>query len=104
MKLSHILELALVLYYGEHWSKHQFLCNALDEMLRKGELNKSQHKSAIRFIEGLMHQIYPDEQMYCMVDALHRAKYLPSSMHLDHMAYTTELYVWVIFDLKNKGL
>jgi len=104
MKLSRIIELALVHYYGAHHSKQQFLCNAVDDLSRAGMIDNDQRKATINSIETLLLQIYPREQCYCMVNALQRANYLGHGTVDKHIAYITQLYVWWVFDLKNKGL
>lgn len=104
MKLSRIIELALINYYGAHWSKHQFMCNAIENMERAGQIDKKQRMAAIKDIEELLLRIYPGEYTFCLVTSLCKAGYVPTNSSEDNIAYTTQLYVWWVFDLKNKGL
>lgn len=104
MKLSRMLELAFVMFYGPDYHQDQFMCNALDTLRRQGFIDKKQQDQATKLIEAMMLSIYPEEQSYTLLNALKEAGYLPDSEVDKNMEYTTQLYVWWIYDLKNKGL
>jgi hypothetical protein len=104
MKLSRIIELALIHYYGAHAPKEQFMCVALNAMRYKGMIDLDQFWAAIRYIRGVVHAINPEFERLCLVNALHDAGYIPSGDWKENMPYTTQFYVWLVFDLKNKRL
>ena len=104
MKLSRILELALVHNYGSDASKTPFLCNAVDRLANTGMINSDQQSAALQYIQGMIHFVEPKGEWICMVNALHHAGLLPDVKLGNHIPYITQLYVWMIFDLKNKGL
>lgn len=104
MKLSRIIELALVRHYGPEQVQDQFLCNAVDSLYMERMIDIKQKKAAIRLIEALLRKIFPEQQLYTMVDALYRTGRIPHKEIYANMPYTAQLYVWWVFDLKRKGL
>lgn len=104
MKLSRIIELALVHYYGAHYAKQQFLCNAVHDLVRAKMIDDRQYKQVVTAIEKVILKVYPKEQCYCMVNALQKANYIGKGQIEKHIPYITQLYVWWVFDLKRKGL
>lgn len=104
MKLSRIIELALVKFYGPDHYHDQFLCNAVETLRRQGFIDKKQEIEATQAISALMRKIYPKTQQYTMVNALKEAGYIKHTEIYSNLPYTTQLYVWWVFDLKNKGL
>lgn len=104
MKLSRIIELAFIRYYGSEYHQDQFMCNAVDTLRRQGMINKEQAKQATKLIEAMLLIVHPTQQEYTLLNALKMAGYLPDNEVYKNMDYTTQLYVWWIFDLKRKGL
>lgn len=104
MKLSRIIELAFIRFYGPEQGQDQFMCNAVDTLYRQGMITKAQEKAATKLIEEMLLSLYPDFQCYTLLDALYRANKLPDKEIFRNMQYTTQLYVWWVFDLKNRGL
>lgn len=93
MKLSEAIEHALVneVYYLEN----AFMCNAMCSM---------GHTAHIPHIEGMLNTIDPGDH-YTLSDALVSA--YPEMVFkdkVDRFAFTSQLYVWWVFDLKRKGL
>jgi hypothetical protein len=104
MKLSRIIELALIRFYGADYNLDQFMCNAVDTLRRQGMITAKQKDEAVKHIENMLLVVYPQNQEYTLLNALKRAGYLPDNEVYKNMGYTTQLYVWWVFDLKNKGL
>jgi hypothetical protein len=106
MKLSRIIELALIDYYGLHGEgKHSFMCHAIDAMCLDGMLTFVQTNAAQYDIGEMLATIYPHYRATALVSALFLAGLVDEDRVTNEtMAYTTQLYVWWVFDLKNKGL
>lgn len=104
MKLSRIIELALIHYYGRTGNRHDFMCHAVEHMQEVLDLiTKDQCLSTKESIQELLDSI--DKGSSALVSALFQAGYVEEDRANDTtMAYTTQLYVWWVFDLKNKGL
>lgn len=105
MKLSRIIELALVTHYGFELGKNQFMCHAIGELKRTGMITKHQLTDTEEAIQELLDTLNPEESYSAMVSTLSSIGLLPDSrVTTEGTKYTTELYVWWVFDLKNKGL
>ena len=104
MKLSRIIELAFIRFYGPEQGQDQFMCNAVDSLFRQGMITKAQKEEATKMIEAMLLSIWPEEQAYTLLGALHYAGCIPDTQVFANLPYTTQLYVWWVFDLKNKGL
>lgn len=104
MKLSRIIELALVRHYGPEQVQDQFLCNAVDSLRLERLITLPEQRKATKLIQGLLLQLFPEQQLHTLVDALYRIGRIPHKEIYANMPYTTQLYVWWVFDLKRKGL
>lgn len=104
MKLSRIIELAFIRHYGGQYHQDQFMCNAVDTLRRRGMITREQAKQATKLIEDMLLIVCPKQQQYTLLNALKQAGYLPDNEVYKNMDYTSQLYVWWVFDLKNKGL
>lgn len=102
MKLSRMIELALVHTYSEE--KSWFMCNALEDLaVDHGLIDFNQVSEAVDAIKELMLSIDPTGHQP-MVTALIVAGKVEKDSARINMPYTTQLYIWWVFDLKNKGL
>lgn len=104
MKLSRMIELALVRHYGPEQNQDTFLCNALNSLRHEKMISVNQELKAVQCVEALMLRIWPNEQAYTMVSALYNAGKIKDKDIYTNLPYTTQLYIWWVFDLKNKGL
>lgn len=100
MKLSTAIERALIdkMYSmnGHMYGQSEFMCN----VLAKDGLHDH-----VCSVQAMVQQINPSPvKKQALVAALFNAGYITDSMsRADTFAYTTELYVWWVFDLKRKG-
>ncbi|MNF39614.1 hypothetical protein D3C85_493260 [compost metagenome] len=100
MKLSRIIELCLVHTYIQSW----FMCNAVENLcVDHGLITFEQVETTKLAIEELMLTIDPTGHQP-MVTALVHAGYLAHDSARLNLEYMSQLYVWWVFDLKNKGL
>lgn len=101
MKLSEAIEKALTdrMYSltGCMWGQSSYMCVVLKAWGRR-DLAKS--------VEDMVQGISPNPYRgQALVSALYETGYITDSMsRAEQFAYTTELYVWWVFDLKRKGL
>lgn len=102
MKLSRIIELALVKHYGVGDRKFNFMCHAVEELQEEDLITKKQLSEAHSAIYEMISTI--DKGCTALVSALHRTGIVEEDRCIPNMPYTTQLYVWWVFDLKNKGL
>lgn len=103
MKLSRIIELALISYYGLHDGKQSFMCHAVEAMHEADMITFKQCNEVQYEINDMLDTI--DKGSSALVSALFRVGLVDEDrVNTKTMAYTTQLYVWWVFDLKNKGL
>lgn len=93
MKLSAAIEHALV--KGYYSIDNPYMCNAMHS------LGLTRH---VHYIEEMVDSIAPGE--YTLWGALYESyrHLINGKAEADDFAFTSELYVWWVFDLKRKGL
>lgn len=93
MKLSAAVENALVTGDYGNWRNGHYMCIAL-----------SGQPAHIKKVQELVDSIHKAPYAgYPLACALHKAGYVDGSFD-GIEAYTTQLYVWWVYDLKRKGL
>lgn len=100
MKLSEVFEFVLTkkLYPDEH----VYMCSALNS-LQKYRVSWADKEKALAYVVLLILKIAPNNHR--LGKALIAAGYLPADVSKeDKAAYTKQLFCWVVFDLKRKGL
>jgi len=107
MKVSDCIELALVsgnYCIGKDRSVgSQYMCIVMDSYLAQKEITISEYTETINFIEELVNSFSNENS--ALVAALATAGYLEEArINKKIMEYTTQLYIWAVFDLKRKGL
>lgn len=101
MKLSAAIESALTdrMYSldGLMYGQSAYMCNVL---------KCAGHHDHVCSVQNMVHRINPNPvKEQALVSALYDTGYITVSMsRADTFAYTSELYVWWVFDLKRKGL
>lgn len=97
MKLSAAIEKAIK--SGMYNQCNEFMCVVLDQM------GEQLHVPAVTALVSSIHPNSGDIPLAC---ALHARKYMNindgSWSHEQQFAYTQQLYIWWVFDLKRKGL
>lgn len=101
MNLSTAIEHALInSWYSldtHTLGRSAYMCN----VLKHAGLNHM-----VQAVQEMVHSIHSSHiKQQALISALYDAGYLdPDLPRIEQFAYTTELYVWWVFDLKRKGL
>ena len=103
MKVSQIIELALKNEYG---LEKPFMCNCVHNLHDTDVINLQDGQKTIDAIGDLLKQIAGPDGIpsVTLVGTLWDKGYLLKDETIMSLPYTTELYVWWVFDLKRKGL
>lgn len=94
MNLSEAIERCLL--DGHYDIENAYMCNAL---YRLGAEVVDEHVESVR---ALVDSIRENE--YTLWGALYDSGYIDGLTEAEAFQYTTQLYVWWVFDLKRKGL